>query len=203
MQVSSSLAGSSTPALTTASHDDLEGARCVAPASSPESTRTTPSPVPSPSLREDTSVANTSCPSSPALPLHYMPPSLPPPPHVRAVDAHARPTPASTPSSGSTNFGTLPLGPPQRHQRGTSMAPRDPPDPRWGIHGAHRRRCPCPLPTASPRAIMPNPHLGLPSRTTSAASILLPFDHLSCSPTSVPWAKPTISTHDAFACLLP
>jgi hypothetical protein len=38
MLVSSSLAGSSTPTLTTASHDDLEGARCVTPVSSPEPT---------------------------------------------------------------------------------------------------------------------------------------------------------------------
>jgi hypothetical protein len=64
IQVSSSLAGSSTSALTTTPHDDLKGARCVAPASSLEPTRTPSSPVPSPSLWEDTSVANTSCPSS-------------------------------------------------------------------------------------------------------------------------------------------
>jgi hypothetical protein len=75
MQVSSSLAGSSTPALTTAPHDDLEGARCVAPASSPELTRTPSSPISSPSLWEDTSMANTRCPSSPALLPHYAPPS--------------------------------------------------------------------------------------------------------------------------------
>jgi hypothetical protein len=75
--------------------------------------------------------------------------------------------PASTPSSGSANFGTLPLGP---LQRGSSMAPRDPPET-------------TPLAPSPPH---PPAHLGLLSRTTSAASILLPFDHLSCSPTSVP-----------------
>jgi hypothetical protein len=154
MHVSSSLAGSSTSALTTAPHDDLEGARCVAPASSPEPTRTPLSPVPSPSLWEDTSMANTSYPSSLALPpTMRLPPS--PPPRVCVIDAHARPAPASTPSSRSATFGTLPLGPPQRHQLGSSMAPQDPSDPRWGIHGAHRRRRPCPLPHRIPHASRP------------------------------------------------
>jgi hypothetical protein len=167
MQVSSSLAGSSAPALTTAPHDDLEGARCVAPASSPELTRTLSSHVSSPFLQEDTSVANTSCPSSLALPpTTRLPHSLPTTPRVRAVDAHARPAPASTPCFGSANFGRLPLGLPQRHQRGSSMAPRDPPDPLWGIHGAHRRRRPCPLPTASPA------HHAQPASGVAVADIL-------------------------------
>jgi hypothetical protein len=135
MHVSSSLAGSSTSALTTAPHDDLEGARCVAPASSPEPTRTPLSPVPSPSLWEDTSMANTSYPSSLALPPTMRLPPSPPPVFASSMHTpdrlqHPRPALDRLPSAHSLSVrrSVTNWGHPWRHRihrirGGGSMAP--------------------------------------------------------------------------------
>ncbi|XP_020398807.1 E3 ubiquitin-protein ligase CCNB1IP1 homolog [Zea mays] len=58
----------------------LEGERCAAPASSPEPTRTPPSSVSSPFLREDISLVGTSWPSSLVLALAPTSPHSAPPP---------------------------------------------------------------------------------------------------------------------------
>ena len=119
---------------------------------------------------------------------HYAPPSLPPHHHHPVFASsmytpdllqHPRPAPDRLTSARSLSV-----------RRSVTSGGHP-----WR-RGIHRIRCGgsmaptgddslAPFPLHPPR-IMPNPHPGLPSRTSSTASILLPFDHLSCSPTYVP-----------------